>query len=119
MKNTGTIAMAGLLVAAISTSSAAVAQSYFARVKVREAAPAASSNAPAPTGAWRHVIERTYDCRQKGAWLETQYLPACVVSGAIASDPDCSTTKPAPIGDTTIADPAAAGCPILTERNLI
>lgn len=118
MKSTGTIALAGLLAAAISTSSAAVAQSYFARVKVGEARSASSAGVP-KAASWQHVIERIYDCRQKGGWLESQYLPACVASKAITTDGNCSGPKPAPIGDTTIVDPLAAGCPILTERNLI
>jgi hypothetical protein len=118
MKSTDIMIAAGLVAMGMSASSQAVAQNYFARVKVREIGTAPTAN-PAPTGAWRFVVERIYDCRQKGAWLESQYLPACVVSNAIVPDGQCSTTKPAPIGDTSIADPAAAGCPILSERNLI
>lgn len=118
MKSTGIVIAAGLMAMGMSASSAAVAENYFARVKVREVRTAPTAN-PAPTGAWRFVVERIYDCRQKGAWLESQYLPACVVSNAIVPDGQCSAAKPAPIGDTAIADPAAAGCPILSERNLI
>jgi hypothetical protein len=118
MNSTGIMIAAGLVAMGMSASSQAVAESYFARVKVREIGTAPTTN-PVPTGAWRFVVERIYDCRQKGAWLESQYLPACVVSNAIVPDGQCSTTKPAPIGDTSIADPAAAGCPILSERNLI
>lgn len=107
-----------LAAASILTASPAHAQGFYARSKL--SGSYAASTPPNPSsGAWRYVIERTYDCRGKGGWLDVQYLPACVVSNSIAPASSCTGTKPAPMTESALADPAASGCPILTERNLI
>lgn len=107
------------LMIAVLGGGSAQAQTYYARSVVSGIVKPAAPVPTAPVGAWRYVIERTYDCRGKGGWLDVQYLSACVVGGRIGSDVSCTGARPAPLTDGAVADPVAAGCPVITERNLI